>query len=141
MQQGNRSQAVAYLLSFFFGFLGLDRFYMGSIGLGLLKLVSLGGLGLWWTVDLVLIGMGVARDGEGQRLQRAASKSGPSQAVAFLCSFFLGVFGIDRIYVGSILLGLLKLITIGGLGIWAMIDLFLVGMGLMRDGKGNPLAD
>lgn len=140
MQQGNRSQAVAYLLSFFLGFLSRDRFYMGSIGLGLLKLVTLGGLGLWWTVDMVMIGMGVARDGDGKRLQRASSKSGPSQAVAFLCSFFFGVFGIDRIYVGSILLGLLKLITLGGLGIWALIDLFMVGMGLMRDGQGKPLA-
>lgn len=141
MSQGNRSQAIAYLLSSFLGFLGLDRFYMGSIGLGLLKLFTLGGFGLWWTVDMVMIGMGVARDGDGKRLSRSTSRQGPSQAAAYLCSFFLGVFGVDRFYLGSILLGLLKLITVGGLGIWFLIDLYLVGMGLMRDGRGRPLAD
>lgn len=140
MEQGNRSQAVAYLLSFFLGVFGVDRFYMGSIGLGLLKLVTLGGLGVWYLIDWVMIGMGVARDGDGKRLSRPSSQHGPSQAVAFLCSFFLGVFGVDRFYTGSVLLGVLKLITLGGLGLWAAIDLFLVGMGFMRDGKGKPLA-
>ena len=140
MQQGDRSQAVAFLLSTFLGFLGVDRFYMGSIWLGVAKLLTLGGFTLWWAVDVLLIGMGVARDGEGKRLARPASTEGPSQAVTYLLSVFLGVFGVDRFYLGSILLGVLKLVTLGGLGLWALIDVFLVGMGLMRDGKGRALA-
>lgn len=42
--------------------------------------------------------------------------------LALLLSFFFGTFGIDRFYIGNIFLGLLKLITIGGFGIWTIID-------------------
>jgi hypothetical protein len=51
-----KSQAVAYVLSLFFGFLGVDQFYLGFPLRGAAKLCSLGGLGLWWLVDIVNIG-------------------------------------------------------------------------------------
>ncbi len=51
--------------------------------------------------------------------------------VALVLSLFIGAFGIDRFYVGSIALGVLKLITFGGFGIWAFIDWFLI-MGAAR---------
>lgn len=46
---------VALLLSILVGSLGIDRFYMGYIGTGILKLITLGGFGLWWLIDLILI--------------------------------------------------------------------------------------
>jgi len=46
---------VTLLMSIFFGYLGVDRFMMGHIGLGLLKLCTAGGFGVWWLVDMILI--------------------------------------------------------------------------------------
>ena len=57
---------------------------------------------------------------------------------ALLC-FFLGVLGVHRFYVGKWLTGILQLLTFGGLGIWAMIDLILIIVGTFKDSDGLPL--
>lgn len=64
---------------------------------------------------------------------------GKDWLVALLLSIFLGEFGVDRFYTGSIGLGIVKLITCGGFGIWWIIDIILLAVGKYRDGNGNPL--
>jgi TM2 domain-containing membrane protein YozV len=46
---------ILLLLSIFLGALGVDRFYVGKIGTGLLKLFTLGGIGVWWLIDIIMI--------------------------------------------------------------------------------------
>lgn len=58
---------------------------------------------------------------------------------AALLSFFFGVFGVHRFYVGKIGTGILQLVTLGGLGIWAIIDFILVVTGSFTDKDGNKI--
>ena len=69
MPKNKRSYMVALLLSIFVGSLGVDRFYLGYIGLGILKLITLGGCGIWWIIDLILIATKNLKDADGQELK------------------------------------------------------------------------
>ncbi|MCF8588246.1 NINE protein [Gordonia liuliyuniae] len=60
---------TALLLSVFLGGLGIDRFYLGYTGLGVAKLVTLGGCGIWALIDLVLIAMRNVPDVDGRALR------------------------------------------------------------------------
>ena len=59
---------------------------------------------------------------------------------ALLLSIFLGGLGIDRFYLGYTGLGIAKLLTLGGCGIWSLIDLILIAMRNIPDSNNRPLA-
>ena len=56
-----KNPTLIWVISFFFGGLGIDRFMVGSVGAGVIKLITFGGFGLWWLIDLFLIA-GKARE-------------------------------------------------------------------------------
>jgi TM2 domain-containing membrane protein YozV len=60
-----------------------------------------------------------------------------SRLAAALLAWFVGVFGIHRFYVGKVGTGLLMLVTLGGLGIWALIDFIVILVGSFKDKEGR----
>lgn len=65
----DKSRLAAALLCWFIGFLGVHRFYVGKTGTGILMIVTLGGLGVWVLIDLIMILIGSFRDKSGKALQ------------------------------------------------------------------------
>ncbi len=63
-------------------------------------------------------------------------KSDKNFVVAILLCLFVGVFGVHRFYVGKVGTGIIQLITLGGLGIWAFIDLIMIIVGAFKDKQG-----
>jgi hypothetical protein len=66
---------------------------------------------------------------------------GPQKSwlTTLLLAFFAGYLGVHRFYTGHTLLGVLQLLTCGGLGIWTWVDIIFILMGKYTDAQGRPL--
>ncbi|HLG19638.1 MAG TPA: TM2 domain-containing protein [Bdellovibrionota bacterium] len=64
-----KKRLVAFLLCFFIGAFGVHRFYVGKIGTGLLMIVTLGGFGIWYLIDCILVLCGAFKDKDGKTVK------------------------------------------------------------------------
>ena len=71
--------------------------------------------------------------------QKSAPQSGKNWLVTLLLCWFLGILGIHRFYTGHTGIGVAQLLTLGGCGIWALVDFILIIVGSYTDAQGNPL--
>lgn len=113
--QETHSLWMGYAL-WLFGFLGAHRFYYGKRGSGLLYFFTLGLLGIGWVVDLFLMPSlrsdAAANYHEGQY----------DYDVAWLLHTFLGILGVQRMYLGKWVTGVLWLCTGGLFGFGYVYD-------------------
>ena len=66
--ESSKSFLVTWLLSLLLGFFAVDRFYLGKVGTGILKLITFSGFGIWYLVDLILVLAGAQKDKQGLSL-------------------------------------------------------------------------
>jgi TM2 domain-containing membrane protein YozV len=71
--------------------------------------------------------------------QQPGTAAPKSFSTAVLLSLFLGNLGIDRFYLGYTGLGVAKLLTVGGCGIWGLIDFIMIAMRKVPAADGTPL--
>lgn len=76
-KSSDKSRTVAIILAALLGVFGVHRFYVGKVGTGLLMLVTMGGLGIWYLYDIIIIAGGSFRDADGRRVLRWDPDSPP----------------------------------------------------------------
>ena len=125
------------LLCMFLGRFGVHRFYTGHIVSGIFQLLTGGGFGIWALIDLIMIMSGDFKDQYNRPLDHPQVMGGSRSwaTAAFLC-LFLGWLGVHRFYTGRVVSGVFQLLTFGGFGIWALVDLIMIFTDSFKDDMG-----
>ena len=70
-----------------------------------------------------------------------AESSDKKRLVALLLCFFLGGLGVHRFYVGKVGTGIAQILTLGGLGLWVLVDFIMIICGSFKDKEGSPITE
>lgn len=85
----DKSGITTLLLCCFLGFLGVHRFYVGRVNTGLLMLVTLGGFGLWWIADTVMVACSEFTDSEGRTIMFAKNNGTTGRYIGGIAAILL----------------------------------------------------
>jgi TM2 domain-containing membrane protein YozV len=135
-----------------FGFVGLDDFYAGNYSRGWTKL-AFTMVGTFFLkiapvitsmLSLMVLSRGTYADSDGKLIRqvvqlRKEEISSCDQTIMLILSSTLGMFGAHQFYAGKPLKGVLMLCTGGGLGIWAMINIYQLVTCGFKDGEGKTV--
>lgn len=100
-EEGTKSFVITWILSLLLGVLGIDRFYLGKIGTAIAKLLTIGGLGVWALVDLIIVLCGGMRDKQGFKLAGYVRY----RLMAWLITVGLWVLGVIGSIISTIVFG------------------------------------
>ena len=69
MEKSDKGFVPTLLLCLFLGTLGIHRFFVGKVGTGILMILTIGGLGIWVLIDLIMIAVGSFKDKQGRYIK------------------------------------------------------------------------
>ncbi len=120
-QSSVKQSHIFLLVTLVGGMFGLDKAYKGDYVLAVLKLLTLGGLWIWQIYDIYVAA------GEAGRSWALDSDSSltTEKHVILITAIVGGHLGLDRAYKGDGVTGVFKLLTLGGLGIWWLVDVYV----------------
>ncbi len=89
--------------------------------------------------ELPRMAMACSTCGEPTRYGMEMDGAGKDWLTTLLLCFFLGGLGVHRFYTGHTVIGVVQLLTLGGCGIWSIIDFIMIITGSFKDSDGLPL--